>query len=81
MRYYALEGIVYDRFGDFEGFHLLTEFGDHREFRSREPEIERLVRFAWTERIVISVRVRRHRLEHPVSIILRRAPMLKDQRH
>jgi hypothetical protein len=71
-----LESITYDRFGDFEGFHLLTEAGHHREFRSEEPEIERLVRFVWADRVVISVRTRHHHPERPVSIVLRRAPIL-----
>jgi hypothetical protein len=48
-----VESIIYDRFGDFEGFHLFTESGRHHEFRSAEPEIEHLVRFAWADRVVI----------------------------
>jgi hypothetical protein len=71
-----VESITYDRFGDFQGFHLLTEAGHHHEFRSREPEIERLVRFAWADRVVISVRIHHHHPERPVSIILRRAPIV-----
>ena len=71
-----VESITYDSFGDFEGFHLLTEAGHHREFRSHEPEIERLVRFAWADHVVISVRIRHHHPERPVSIVLRRAPIL-----
>jgi hypothetical protein len=67
-------GIVYDRFGDFEGFFLLTESGHERVFYSTEAEIEALVRFAWTDRVVISVLVRDGHPERPVSIILRRAP-------
>jgi hypothetical protein len=71
-----VESITYDSFGDFEGFHLLTEAGHHREFRSHEPEIELLVRFAWAHRVVISVRIRHHHPERPISIVLRRAPIL-----
>lgn len=67
-------GIVYDRFGDFEGFLLLTEDGRERHFRSREHEIEELVCRAWIERVVISVIVDRGDPLCPVSIILRRAP-------
>jgi hypothetical protein len=67
-------GIVYDRFGDFEGFLLVTESGREHAFRARENEIEELVRFAWRDRVVISVIVRDHRPEHPVSIVLRRIP-------
>jgi hypothetical protein len=69
-----VESIAYDRFGDFEGFHLLTQAGRLHEFRSSEPEIEHLVRFAWADRVVISVRARREHPGRPVSIVLRRAP-------
>jgi hypothetical protein len=66
-----VEGLVYDRFGDFEGFLLETEAGHELRFRSREAEIEELVRFAWRDRIVITVLADHDR---PASIILRRAP-------
>lgn len=67
-------GVVYDRFGDFEGFLLITESGHEHAFRAREAEIEALVRFAWMDRVVISVLVHKGHPELPVSIILRRAP-------
>jgi hypothetical protein len=69
-----VEGVVYDRFGDFEGFHLLTEAGHKHEFHATEDEIARLVRFAWIDRVVISVLVRKDHPHHPVSIIFSRAP-------
>lgn len=69
-----IAGIIYDRFGDFEGFFLLTESGHERVFHSTEAEIEALVRFAWIDRVVITVLVRDGHPERPVSIILRRAP-------
>ena len=43
------------RFGDFAGFYLLTEHGHERAYRSREAEIESLVRYAWNDRVVITV--------------------------
>jgi hypothetical protein len=67
-------GIIYDRFGDFEGFILLTEGGHERSFHAREHEIEELIRRAWAERIVITVIVRRDEPSIPASIIVRRAP-------
>jgi hypothetical protein len=67
-----VEGIIYDRFGDFEGFLLLTEHGEERRFRSHESEIEDLVRFAWEERVVITVVTSQLDHDCPVSIILRR---------
>ncbi len=67
-------GIIYDRFGDFEGFILLTEHGHEHSFRAREHEIEELIRRAWAERIVITVIVRQAEPSIPASIIVRRAP-------
>jgi hypothetical protein len=69
-----VSGLVYDRFGDFEGFLLVTEEGHERRFWSREREIEELVDRAWKERMVISVFAHRREDWLPVSIILRRAP-------
>lgn len=69
-----VSGLIYDRFGDFEGFLLITEAGHERAFHTTEAEIEALVRFAWIDRVVISVLVRESHPELPASIILRRAP-------
>jgi hypothetical protein len=69
-----VEGVVYDRFGDFEGFLLLTEEGQERAYLSREAEIESLARQAWVERMVITVFSEAHAPDRPISIILRRAP-------
>ena len=41
-----VDGVICDRCGDLEGFLLLTEEGDQRDFCSREAEIESLARFA-----------------------------------
>jgi hypothetical protein len=71
-------GLIYDRFGDFEGFFLLTEDGHEHVFHSTEAEIESLVRFAWIDRVVISALVREGQPECPVSIILRRAPRHRE---
>jgi hypothetical protein len=64
--------LMYDRFGDFAGFKLLTEHGHEHEFHGREPAVEALVKGAWIERSVISVHVEEHRREWPTSIVLRR---------
>jgi hypothetical protein len=66
--------VNFDRFGDFEGFKLLTECGCEEEFHGREHEIETLINRAWVERIVISVIVEEAQRHHPVRIIYRRAP-------
>jgi hypothetical protein len=65
-------GVRYDRFGDFEGFTLLTEEGHERWFRGHEPKVEELINRAWIERTVITVCVEAHDSDWPESIILRR---------
>jgi hypothetical protein len=67
-----VSAIIFDRFGDFDGFLLLTLEGHERAFRGREPEIEELVNRAWTERILISVFVEKDKEHIPVSIVFRR---------
>jgi hypothetical protein len=67
-------GIKHDRFGDFEGFILLSECGEEHCFRGREHQIERLIHSAWEQRTVISVFVDHHHPLVPVSIMVRRAP-------
>jgi hypothetical protein len=69
-----IEGLCYDRFGDFEGFLLLTEAGDVHVFRSREAGIQDLARFAWQDRVLITVLADDGNRDVPASIILRRAP-------
>jgi hypothetical protein len=72
-------GLIYDRFGDFEGFLLLTEHGREHSFHAREHEVEDVVDRAWRERILITVFVERHDPSRPVSIILHRAPRPYEQ--
>ena len=72
-----ISAIVFDRFGDFEGFDLDTEDGQRR-FVATERPIEDLVRQAWIERILITVWAERHEPHHPASIVFRRAPRRFD---
>jgi hypothetical protein len=67
-------GLVHDRFGDFEGFCLLTEHGREERFRSHEHAIERLATRAWAERQVITVFALNQDPQVPVTIVVRRAP-------
>jgi hypothetical protein len=48
-------GVIYDRFGDFAGFRLVTEHGHPRRYRAREAEVGRLVLKAWHGRWVVEV--------------------------
>ena len=63
-----VESVLYDRFGDFEGFTLETMDGDYRRFSSREPAIALLVTRAWEHRYRICVIVDASRPHRPVSI-------------
>lgn len=65
-----VSALIYDRFGDFEGFILDTEDGD-RQFASREPQIETVVNRAWVERIVTTVSVELDTPHRPKLIVLR----------
>ena len=67
-------GVIYDRFGDFEGFHLLTEDGHEHSFHAQEHAIEAIVRQAWLERMVVTVYIELKHSKTPVSIVLVRAP-------
>jgi hypothetical protein len=67
-------GLVFDRFGDFEGFLLDTKDGE-RTFRSREREIKELAERAWRERLRITVTVEHGQPHRPVSIIVRQPPV------
>jgi hypothetical protein len=67
-------GLIYDRFGDFEGFTLETELGRQKVFRARERSIEELARNAWLDRYVVSIVALKHEPHCPITVILRRAP-------
>ena len=68
-----VSGLLFDRFGDFEGCCLDTEDGE-RKFFSREKEIEELSERAWRERLRIEVWVGRDALHRPLLIIVRQTP-------
>jgi hypothetical protein len=72
-----VDGVVDDRFGDFEGFFILTEEGHEHTYRTREVEIEALARYAWLERVVIKVVTESHCPNVPVRIILLQAPVVE----
>jgi hypothetical protein len=71
-------GLIFDRFGDFEGFTLETEHGHHRRYHCTEDAIEDLVRRAWLDRYLVLVVADSDEREVPVSIVLRRAPRDRD---
>ena len=65
--------IVFDGFGDFDGFELSTEDG-RRRYRAHEAEILDLVREAWSRRILIEVVSAAHEPDRPLAIIYLREP-------
>jgi len=68
-----IAGLIFDHFGDFEGFVLET---DQREltFLSREKDIEKLAERAWCERLRITVCVDRKQPQRPLSIVVLQPP-------
>jgi hypothetical protein len=68
-----IAGLIFDRFGDFEGFLLDTEDGE-RKFFSREKEVEELAERAWRERLRITVWAECDEPHRPLTIIVREPP-------
>jgi hypothetical protein len=66
-------GLIFDHFGDFEGFILNTEEGEHRYF-SRETEIRTLAERVWAERLRIMVSAEHDDAGRPRRIIVREPP-------
>ena len=64
-----VDSVIYDRFGDFEGFVLDTEDGERR-FASTERPIERVVLRAFAHRVPIAVIVELDEVHRPETIIL-----------
>jgi hypothetical protein len=65
-----IESLIYDRFGDFEGFTLETMAGESKRFESRERGIEELAKRAWQDRLRVLVLVEPHQAQRPASIAL-----------
>jgi kumamolisin len=66
--------LVFDRFGEFEGFVLEEMRGGERRFESREKEVLHVVNRAWSEHVTTTVLVREKESRQPVAIILRDKP-------
>lgn len=65
--------LIFDRFGDFEGFALDTEDGE-RKFFNRERDFKRLVERGWSERLRITVVTERDRPHEAISIWVHQPP-------
>jgi hypothetical protein len=74
-----IAGLIFDHFGDFEGFLLETEEGEHA-FHSHEKEVEQLAERVWRERLRITVWAERDQPHRPLSIVIRQPPAPFGQR-
>ena len=68
-----ISGLIFDHFGDFEGFILEVENGEHKFF-SREEEMAELAERVWRERLRITVHADHSDVHRPVSIIVHQPP-------
>lgn len=69
-----VNGIIFDHFGDFEGFVLETWRGELWRFQSRERRVLEIVRAAFEERSVVTAIRHSERRGDLQSIIVRRPP-------
>jgi hypothetical protein len=65
-----VDGIVYDHFGDFEGFIVETPHHERHRFSSRERRVLDLVRRAEDERLLVTVTHLTGQVEVPVLIVV-----------
>jgi hypothetical protein len=65
-----IEGLIFDHFGDFEGFFLETESGERFPFFSREKNLEEVVERAWAARLRVTVIPEDKDERHPRRIVL-----------
>ncbi|HZC44007.1 MAG TPA: hypothetical protein VE195_07520, partial [Acidobacteriaceae bacterium] len=65
-----IAGLIYDHFGDFEGFLLELNCDEVVRFNSRERRIECLVREAWQQRSTVIVVSGAGDLHCPVTIVI-----------
>lgn len=65
--------LIFDRFGDFEGFILDTEDGE-RNFFSRERDMAELADRAWRERLRLTVCAEKDEPQYPLTIIIHQPP-------
>ena len=68
-------GLIFDHFGDFEGFILETEEKEHT-FRSREKDVAELAQHVWRDRLRITVLAECDEAHHPLTMIVREPPAL-----
>jgi hypothetical protein len=69
-----ITGLIFDHFGDFEGFILETECEEKFQFFSREKNMQSVAERCWAERLRVTVVPEEQNEHHPGRIILHPAP-------
>ena len=68
-----IAGLIFDHFGDFEGFILETDEHQHR-LHSRETDVAELAERAWRDRLRLTVFVDQDDPHRPLTIIIHHPP-------
>jgi hypothetical protein len=68
-----IAGLIFDHFGNFEGFVLATHEGEHKFF-SCENEVKELAEHAWHERFRLTVCPDHHEPHRPLSFMVHEPP-------
>ena len=68
-----IAGLIFDHFGDFEGFLLETDKHEHR-FYTRERDMAALAERAWHDQLRLSVITEPHTPHTPLTIIIHQPP-------
>jgi hypothetical protein len=69
-----IERLTYDRFGDFEGFVLLSDSGAWLSFHTRQRHFAELARWAWRSQIRVTIFAPDHEPREPDRILLHAPP-------
>jgi hypothetical protein len=63
-------GLVYDHFGDFDGFILESESGESLTFHTRQSHMEDVIKRAWMEGLRVTVLPEQQHSDRPRQIVL-----------
>ena len=69
-----IAGLVFDHFGDFEGFILETDDAERIHFFSREKHVREVAERAWADRLRVTVMSEEKNNNCPKQIILHPTP-------
>lgn len=65
-----IDGLIFDHFGDFEGFYLETDEDERLQFYSREANLRSVVERAWLARLRVTVVAEPDRPDRPRRLVL-----------